>query len=241
MGRPGTVDLDEFDARAKAVVELGNENRRLTAALNEARVERDTAMAKHRHMLGNAAFVEVGKHREELADREAKLVEARIERDRATDSLRLAHEVIAAIDEVLGNGADEYLWPPGMTRAESIRLMKQRGAADRQMAERASREAQRLTGELTRLTGRLDLLEPLVGAAEAFRKAADDYDLRWTQPELRLMLHMVREDTKTELARLGRFVATRLQVEGTTRCPSASPPAEPRPPDAPEPPAPRSP
>jgi len=124
---------------------------------------------------------------------------------RLRGELQGARLTIGAIDEVLGNGADETLWPPGLTRAEVFLRMKQQ-------ATLAQEQAQKLTEEVTRLTARLDLLEPLVRASETFRGVADKYDLEWaasTEGD-RLVLHFARERAKDELARMGRFVTFRL-------------------------------
>ncbi|MFA6235380.1 MAG: hypothetical protein WC824_14485 [Bacteroidota bacterium] len=36
------------------------------------------------------------------------------------DTLKISMESIAGVDEALGNGADEQLWPPGMTRGQAV-------------------------------------------------------------------------------------------------------------------------
>jgi hypothetical protein len=101
----------ELSEALRRVQDLLIENAGLRTTKSARRVdELERELQDTRHSLG------LCRQSAKNADAEIRKLDARI--DELGNGL-------AAIDDVLGNGADEQLWPPGLTRAEAVGRMVQ--------------------------------------------------------------------------------------------------------------------
>jgi DNA repair exonuclease SbcCD ATPase subunit len=88
-----------------------------------------------------------------------------------------AEKTIAEIDEVLGGGADEFIWPPGKTRAESIKKLLDDYQHQHDLRQKYEAQVRELNERQERLeTGNGMLEEELTGTREQLGKYKSSYE-----------------------------------------------------------------